>query len=109
MTEVDVDPNKTTIIDEEFHCELNFHSLSAEGTNLKRQGDFKKAIDAFTKVKFFIKKKNKLIINNKNNDNHHHKRLILLCKIITNSNNLLINCFIIKTKKNIYIYIFIIK
>jgi len=50
MSEADADPNKTTIIDEEFHCELNFHSLFAEGANLTRQGNYKKAIDAYTKV-----------------------------------------------------------
>jgi len=50
MAEIDSNPNKTTIIDEEYHCELNFHSLFAEGTNLTRQRNFEKAIDAFTKV-----------------------------------------------------------
>ncbi|OUM62120.1 hypothetical protein PIROE2DRAFT_44600, partial [Piromyces sp. E2] len=50
MTEIDPNQNKTTIIDEEYHYELNFHSLFAEGTNLTRQGNYIKAIDAFTKA-----------------------------------------------------------
>jgi len=50
MAEVDSNPNKTTIIDEEYHFELNFHSLVAEGANLTRQRNYKKAIDAYTKA-----------------------------------------------------------
>jgi len=63
MTEIDQNQNKTTIIDEDYHCELNFHSLFAEGTNLTRQGNYSKAIDAFTKVKI----KNTYIIISINN------------------------------------------